>query len=66
MLQAREDGRAPYIRMAEQTLLGMDKELRRALLEYAQLSRREMASCLREAASMALSAAETLKTALAH
>jgi hypothetical protein len=42
----------------------MERELRRALLEYAQLSRAEMSSCLREAVSMALSVAETLKTAV--
>jgi hypothetical protein len=63
MLRAREEGRVSHIRMAEHTLLNMDRELRRALLEYSQLSRGEMATCLREAASMALSVAETLKTA---
>lgn len=64
MCRAREDGRGHHIRIAEYTLAGMDKELRKALLEYAQLSRSEMAVCLREALSMALSVAETLKTAV--
>jgi hypothetical protein len=62
--KTREDGQTPHMRIAERTLVGMERELRRALLEYAQLSRAEMSSCLREAVSMALSVAETLKTAV--
>lgn len=64
MCQARETGRGHPVRMAEHTLACMDQELRKALLEYAQLSRNEISACLREAVSMALSVAETLKTAL--
>lgn len=64
MLEARENGRAHHVRVAEHILLNMDRELRRALLDYAQLSRAEMSACLREAVGMALSVAETLKTAL--
>lgn len=61
--RAREDGDTVRLHAAERILGGMDRELRKALLEYSQLSRGEMSNCLREAVSMALSAAETLKSA---
>jgi hypothetical protein len=62
--RARQDGDTMRLHVTERILGSMDRELRRALLEYGQLSRGEMSSCLREAVSMALSAAETLKTAV--
>lgn len=63
-VKAREDGDTVRLHAAERILGGMDRELRKALLEYGQLSRGEMSMCLREAVSMAISVAETLKTAL--
>jgi hypothetical protein len=62
--KGRANGDAVRLHAAERILVGMDRELRKALLEYGQMSRAEMSMCLREAVSMALSVAETLKTTL--